>query len=296
VPPSFDRDLNASLLASLEDLLGVLRLEAVADDRFRIRAAATEMFDRVYGGQLLAQALVAASATVVAKEPQSLHAAFVNAGRPGRPVEVAVSRVRDGRSTAARGVTILQDDVPLLLAFACFHANSEAPDWHAPVPPVPAPDETPLLQHWAAQAPTVGGHWIERPPPVELRLPESPSFLGGTGRGARRSHWMRLPRPVGDDAVLHAALLAYASDFFLMDMVFRVRDSEFGPGSTAGYSVDHAIWFHRPVNFEGWHLHTQEAVTLFGERGLARGSIHEQGGPLVATVMQEVLVRASGGR
>jgi acyl-CoA thioesterase-2 len=296
VTSSPDRDLTASVLASLDDLLAVLRLEAVAEDRFRIPSAATELFDRVYGGQLLAQALVAASATVVAKEVHSLHAAFVNVGQVGRPVEVAVTRVRDGRSMAARGVTVLQEGDPLLVAFASFHANTESPDWHTSPPVVPAPEETPILQHWAAQAADVGRHWVDRPPPIELRLPEPPSFLGGTGTGATRSHWMRLPRPVGDDPTLHAALLAYASDFFLMDMVFRVNAAELGPTSAAGYSVDHAIWFHRPTSFDGWHLHTQEAITLVGQRGLARGSIHDQAGRLVATVMQEVLVRSRGAR
>src|SRR5262249_44485012 len=150
-----------------------------------------------------------------------------------------------------------------------FHANSNGADWHPPAPPVPAPDETPLLQHWATQVPDIGRHWVDRPPAVELRLPEAPSFLGGPGRDATRSHWMHLPRRVGADPVLHAALLAYASDFFLMDMVFRVYAVELGPGSTTAYSVDHAIWFHRPVRFEGWHLHTQEAVALVGDRGLA---------------------------
>jgi acyl-CoA thioesterase-2 len=291
-----DQDLTASVLASLDDLLERLRLEVIADDRFFVPSAATELFDHVYGGELLAQALVAASATVAAKEVHSLHAAFVNAGRPGRPVEIVVSRVRDGRSMTARNVTVLQDGVPLLVAFASFHANSTAPDWYPPPPVVPAPDETPTLQHWAGQAREAGRHWIDRPPPVELRLPEPPSFLGGNGSSATRSHWMRLPRPVGDDPTLHAALLAYASDFFLMDMVFRVRAVEVGPSPAAGYSVDHAIWFHRASSFVGWHLHTQEAITLIGERGLARGSIHDQAGRLVATVMQEVLVRARGGQ
>ena len=102
---------------------------------------------------------------------------------------------------------------------------------------------------------------------------------------------MRAPRDVGDDPLLHAALLAYGSDFFLMDMLFRADPVELGPGRANGFSLDHAIWFHRPVRFDEWHLHTQEAVALVGDRGLARGAVHEQDGRLVASVMQEVLVR-----
>ena len=142
-----------------------------------------------------------------------------------------------------------------------------------------------------ARAGESGRHWIDRPPPLELRLSEPPAFLGGRSSAATRSHWMRPPRPVGGNELVHAALLAYASDFFLMDMVFRAHPDELGPGRANGFSVDHAIWFHRPPHFEDWHLHTQEALAVVGDRGLARGAIHDQSGRLVATVMQEVLVR-----
>jgi acyl-CoA thioesterase-2 len=101
---------------------------------------------------------------------------------------------------------------------------------------------------------------------------------------------MRLPRDVGDEPLLHTALLAYASDFFLMDMVFRAHPAAAGPGRSNGFSLDHAIWFHRPVRFDQWHLHTQEALAVVGDRGLARGAIHDADGRLAATVLQEVLV------
>jgi acyl-CoA thioesterase-2 len=107
---------------------------------------------------------------------------------------------------------------------------------------------------------------------------------------------MRPPRPVEGDQLLQAALLAYGSDFFLMDMIFRAHPSEMGPGRANGLSVDHAIWFHRAVQFDDWHLHTQEAVAVLGDRGLARGAIHDLEGRLVATDMQEVLVRPRSGR
>jgi acyl-CoA thioesterase-2 len=104
---------------------------------------------------------------------------------------------------------------------------------------------------------------------------------------------MRVPRGVGADHALNAALLAYASDFFLMDMLFRLHPQELGPGRANGFSLDHAIWFHRPVRFDAWHLHTQEAVALVGDRGLARGTIHDTDGKCVASVVQEVLLRLS---
>ena len=134
--------------------------------------------------------------------------------------------------------------------------------------------------------------WTERPPPLELRIAEPPFFMGGPSTAATRSHWMRLIRDVKDTS-LHAALLAYASDYFLLDMAFRAFPEEVPAAEITGLSVDHAIWIHRPVDFASWHLHTQETLALAGQRGLVRGSIHDQTGRLVASVAQEVLVRVS---
>jgi acyl-CoA thioesterase II len=185
---------------------------------------------------------------------------------------------------------VSEDGAALLVAFASFGENRAGPDVAAshivPTPPM----DMPLLQDWAAAAPS-GQHWIENPPAVEIRLPEAPSFLAPTTAMSPRAHWMRLQRDVGDGHSLNAALLAYASDFFLMDMLFRLHPEEIGPGRASGFSLDHAIWFHRPVRFDGWHLHTQEAVALVGDRGLAHGSIHDTEGRLVASVSQEVLLR-----
>ena len=102
---------------------------------------------------------------------------------------------------------------------------------------------------------------------------------------------MRLPRDVGDDRVLHAALLAYASDYLLLDMAFRSQPEQVAANAFTGASLDHALWFHRPVHFDRWHLHTQETIAITGHRGLVRGAIHDADGHLVATAMQEVLVR-----
>ncbi len=295
MPVSDDTDIAAAILGSLDDLLLSLRMEQVGTDRFRVSSDASRMFDRVYGGQLLAQALIGAGTSVDGKAPHSLHAAFVQGGVPGRPLDVVVSRVRDGRTMATREVSVLQDGDTLLVGFASFHQNSEGPDVTSVAPDVPRPEDTPRLQDWVWQLPPelVEGarHWIDRPPPLELRLSEPPAFLGGGSSSTTRSHWMRPPRPVGGDQLFQAALLAYGSDFFLMDMIFRAHPSAMGPGRANGYSVDHAIWFHRPVQFDDWLLHTQEAVAVLGDRGLARGAIHDQAGRLVATVMQEVLVR-----
>jgi acyl-CoA thioesterase-2 len=286
------------MLRALDALLGALELERLADDRFRVPPDNVSTRGHVYGGQLLAQAVVAAGSSVSGRMPRSLHAAFVRAGTPGRPLELVVDRVRDGRSMSTRGVTVLEDDKPLLVATVSFHGTSAEPDPDARVLPAPPPEEVPSLQQWirelSAGPRQPGHHWIAHPPPIEMRMGEAPSFLGGprasSAAPATRSHWMRLPGPVGGDPLLHTALLAYASDFLLMDVVFRAHPGTAGPGPSNGLSLDHAIWFHRPTQFDRWHLYTQEAVALVGNRGLARGAIHDADGRLAATVMQEVLV------
>jgi acyl-CoA thioesterase II len=285
--------LETAIHASLDGLLEALDVRSVGDDQFRVPSEPGRLFDRVYGGQLLAQALIAASATVTGKDPHSLHAAFVAGADPGQSVDLTVDRIRDGRSVSTRRVSVLQADRPVLVAIASFHENPAGPDVAGAIPVVARPEDVPLLQHWAQARPDEGHQharsWIERPPPLEMRIGEAPTFLGGAPANGTRSHWMRIPRPVGDDPVLHAALLTYASDFFLMDMVFRAHPD--GVGKFAGYSLDHAIWLHRPPRFDQWHLHTQESLAIVGDRGLARGAIHDATGNLVASVMQEVLVR-----
>jgi acyl-CoA thioesterase-2 len=153
----------------------------------------------------------------------------------------------------------------------------------------------PLLQDWLEELPpALAGHgraWVDHPPPLDLRIDEAPTFLGGTPTDGARAHWMRLPRDVGDDPLLHTVLLAYATDYLLLDMAFRSYPGEMPPGGFAAVSVDHALWFHRTVRFDRWHLHTQETVALAGHRGLVRGAVHDEDGRRVATVMQEVLVR-----
>jgi acyl-CoA thioesterase-2 len=287
--------LEQSILESLEHLLRAFELEALGDDRFRVLAEQGR-FDRVFGGQTVAQALLAAAETVTDKAPHSLHAYFAEAGTPEEALELTVDRVREGRSMATRRVTVTQGERTLLIAMASFHGgNPGSPEVADPPPPVPEPTAVPRLQDWVhGLGPERADHtlsWVERPPPLDLHIGEALNFMGGEPARGPRSHWMRVPRDVGDDPLLHAALLAYASDYFLLDMAWRSNPEPVAPGSVIGFSVDHAIWFHRPVRFDRYHLHTQETIALAGHRGLIRGAIHDADGHLVATAMQEVLVR-----
>ena len=282
------------MLTSLEEAVAALQLRSAGNDLF---TAGSERgrFAQVFGGQLVAQALLAAAATAEGKQPQSLHATFVEAGDSARPLDVAVERVRDGRSMATRQISIRQGGRTVLAALASFRSGGTGPELSDPPPQVPPPGELPLLQDWIRELPPEvqvrPEPWIEHPPPIEIRTAQPPSFLGGPAGRGTRSHWMRLPAGVGDDPLLHAALLAYASDYFLLDMALRAHPERTTPLSMRGFSLDHALWLHRPVRFDRWHLHTQRLLALTGERGLVSGALHDEDGHLVATAMQEVLVR-----
>lgn len=289
-----DDTLRSALLASLEDALNSLRLEPLGGDRFRAGSEGSR-FGQAFGGQLVAQALLAAALTVEGKEPASLHAYFAEAGDLAQPLELTVGRARDGRSMSTRRVDITQGERSVLVVIASFHANSTDPEYADPMPAAPPPEEVPTLQHWVHNLPPelhpLRHGWLDHPPPLEMRIGEPPSFMGDPVGTGPRAHWMRLPGPIGNDPLLHTTLLTYASDYLLLDMAFRAHPQRTAPRSVRGTSLDHTVWFHRPVRFDRWHLYTQEALAISGDRGLVRGMVHDEAGHLVATVMQEVLVR-----
>jgi acyl-CoA thioesterase II len=283
-------------MGALDALLRSLQAEPLSADCFRAHSEANR-FGRVFGGQMIAQALHAAATTVGDKPPHSLHAYFVKAGSPDEPLDIAVERVRDGRSMAARRITITQTGETLLIAMASFHDNPTEPAFAEPAPSGPGPEELPRLQDWVESAPPElrerARTWISRPPPVEIRIAEPTYFFGGARAGGSRSHWMRLPRDVGDNPVLHSVLLAYASDYLLLDMALRSHPEPVSVESSTAFSLDHSLWLHRAVRFDQWHCHTAELVAVSGHRGLVRGAVHNIDGQLVASTSQEVLIRDS---
>ncbi len=289
-------DLDNAIGHALDGLLQSLRPEPAGDDRFRVRSEANR-FGRVFGGQMIAQAMQAAAATVADKPPHSLHAYFVQSGDPAHPLDVVVDRVRDGRSMAARRVTVEQGGNTLLIAMVSFHDNPTEPEFAERAPHGVDPDTLPRLQDWVDSAPPDlierARTWISRPPPLDMRIAEPTCFFGGPRTTGPRSHWMRLPRPVGDDQVLHSVLLAYATDYLLLDIALRGHPEPIRVESATAFSVDHSLWLHRPVQFDRWHSHTAELLAVSGHRGLVRGAVHDVDGHLVASTTQEVLIRAN---
>ena len=289
-------ELDRTIQRALDSLLGSLAPEPVGDDRFRVHSEANR-FGRVFGGQMIAQAMRAAATTVGDKPPHSLHAYFVQSGDPDHALDVVVDRVRDGRSMAARRVTVEQAGDTLLIAMVSFHDNPTVPEFAEAAPQGPHPEHLPRLQDWVESAPPElierARTWISRPPPLDMRIAEPTCFFGGPRATGPRSHWMRVPRDVGDDPVLHSVLLAYASDYLLLDIALRGHPEPVSVESSTAFSLDHSMWLHRPVRFDRWHSHTAELEAVSGDRGLVRGAIHDIDGRLVASTSQEVLIRAN---
>lgn len=289
-------ELQHMIERSLDSLLHSLEPEPLGDDRFRVHSEANR-FGRVFGGQMIAQAMLAASATVSDKPPHSLHAYFVKSGDPDHPLDVMVDRVRDGRSMAARRITVEQGGDTLLIAMVSFHANPTEPEFAERAPQGVDPDELPRLQDWVESAPPElierARTWISRPPPLDMRIAEPTHFFGGPRGAGARTHWMRLPHNVGDDPVLHSVLLTYATDYLLLDVALRGHPEPVRVESSTAFSLDHSIWLYRPVRFDRWHSHTAELVAVSGHRGLVRGAVHDVDGHLVASTTQEVLIRAN---
>ncbi len=246
---------------------------------------------RIFGGQVLGQSVVAAARTLEpGRLPHSLHGYFLRPGDVGKPVTFAVTRVHDGRSFARRGINAYQDGVPIFAAIASFQDDDPGFDHQVPMPEdVPQPEELP------DPAVTHADHPMSKPllasNPVEVRHTSGDIWAAIDEPSPTQSVWTRVRGPIGDDQTLHRAALAYLSDFTIQEPVLRANGV---PWSTPGMrtaSLDHAIWWHRPVRADEWMLYVQESPSASGGRGLSLGRLYARDGMLVATVAQEIMSR-----
>ena len=281
---------------ALDGLLELLDLEQIELDIFRGRSP-DEQRQRVFGGQVAGQALVAAGRTVPPDRPvHSLHAYFIRPGDPLVPLIYMVDRVRDGRSFTTRRVSAIQHGKTIFTLSASFHQPEPGPVHADPMPDVPPPDAiepTPdrLARFFGAELPRE-----IRDNPIELRsvgplsveAERDPSL-----RTTRNKVWLRVNGELPDDPLLHVCLMTYASDMTLLDPVLLGHGLSWLDGRTNGASLDHAMWFHRPFRADQWLLYAQESPVAYGARGLARGEVFTQGGDLVVSVVQEGLIRVS---
>ncbi len=268
---------------SVDALLEVLDLEDIEVDLFRGRSPETSL-QRVFGGQVAAQALVAAGRTVVPERTvHSLHAYFLRPGDPDRPIVYDGDRLRDGRAFTTRRVVARQHGRPIFTMSASFQVAEPGLEHEDAMPDVPGADE--LADARAALGPGTGPwvDWWRDWLPLEVRL------VPPTDEGRTRV-WLRPSGALPDDPLLHVCVLAYASDLTLLTSTLA-RHPGVQREQVQLASLDHAMWFHRPVRADGWLLFDQASPSASGGRGLGTGRVFAAEGTLVASVVQEGLVR-----
>jgi acyl-CoA thioesterase-2 len=285
---------------ALKEVLDLLDLEQIELDIFRGRSP-EERIQRVFGGQVAAQALVAAGRTVPGdRSVHSLHAYFIRPGDPSIPIVYNVERVRDGRSFTTRRVVAVQHGKAIFTMSASFHVFEEGVEHQASVmPEVPDPETLPTFRE--RMEPLVGHmpgfmDWLSKPRPVDARYASPLTWEAVHDpalRSAETNVWFRYDADLPDDPLLHVVLAAYASDFTLVDTVLLAHGLAWGATNITGASLDHAMWFHRPFRTDDWLLYAQESPWAGGARGLARGEMFTASGDLVVSVVQEAMIRVT---
>ena len=279
-----------------EDLLRVMTLERLEINLFRGQSRDIGS-PQVFGGQVLGQALVAATATVENREVHSLHAYFLRRGDFNSPIVYEVDRARDGKHFAARRVVAIQHGQQIFNMSASFQIPETGLDHQMPMPDVPPPESLPdFLQYRDALAglPPEMLKVLDRKRPFEFRPVEPPSFLRREKSAPLKHVWVRAIDRLPNDESLHRCLLAYASDYQLLDTALRPHARCAGRDKLIIASIDHAMWFHRSVRVDDWLLFATDSPSASGARGLTRGSVFARDGRLVASVSQEGLIRVTG--
>ncbi len=278
------------------DLLALLDLERLELDLFRGNSPDGEASQRVFGGQVIAQALVAAYRTVEDRTCHSLHAYFIRPGDPNVPIIYEVDRARDGRSFTTRRVIAVQHGKQIFNMAASFQVTEDGWEHQDRMPQVPGPQglktREDLRKDLAGQVSREILDHFTRPRPVEMRPVDPQDFLDPKPMPSRQSIWFRVAGTVADRRPeLHHALFAYASDMSLLDSGARPHAVSWFKGDAQIASLDHAMWFHQPVKADEWHLYDQDSPSASGARSFNRGAIYASDGTLVCSVAQEGLMR-----
>ncbi len=279
------------MTGGIAGFLELLDLETIETNIFRGPRLAAER-ERVFGGQVAAQALVAAGRTVENGRVHSLHAYFLRPGDPAAPILYEVDRSRDGRSFTTRRVVAIQHGRPIF-NFACsFHTDEPGLEHEDPMPTVPSPDELPpLLEVIPDDRPEGSAIGYLEANGVDLRFVSGPPWENDTRPQPRVQLWLRAREPLADEPILHASIATFVSDLTLVGTILRRHGLSLWRISYFGASLDHSMWFHRPFRVDEWLLYDQASPAAYGARGLSIGSLYDQAGHLVATVAQEGLVR-----
>ncbi len=280
---------------AVETLINTLNLEKIEQNLYRGESPDVG-WQRVFGGQVIGQALVAAQRTVdETRIVHSLHGYFMRPGDPSIPIVYNVDRIRDGRSFTTRRVVAIQHGKAIFSMSASFQIPEDGLEHYLDMPDVPKPDSLPSEKQLADQfidhAPEGVRKYWQRERPIELRPINLEHYISDKKLEPRQDIWFRATGPLPDNVAVQQSVLAYASDMTLLDTsLFAHGRAVFDPSLQVA-SLDHSMWFHRKVNMEEWHLYSQDSPNSSGARGLTRGSIYSMDGKLVASVAQEGLIR-----
>jgi len=281
--------------AAMDQLLSTLDLEKLEENLFR-GSSPQVGWQRVFGGQVIAQALMAAQRTVPEDRfVHSLHAYFIRPGDPSVPIVYQVDRIRDGSSFATRWIVAIQHGRPIFSMSASFQVEEGGLDHQAPMPHVTPPEELmgekEFKELFLVQAPEVVRKYWSQDRPIEIRPVSLVHYLTKEKLDPRQDIWVRAVGTVPADRHYQACILAYLSDMTLLDTsLYPHGTSIFNPKLQVA-SLDHAMWFHRPCAMDNWLLYTQDSPSASGARGMTRGGLYTRSGTLVASVAQEGLIR-----
>ncbi len=279
----------------VDGLLKLLDLEQL--DKNQFRGVSPDIgWQRVYGGQVLGQALVAATRTLKHKRSaHSLHAYFLIGGDPAKPITYEVERTRDGGSFSNRHVKALQHGRTIFSMSASFHGQEEGYEHQAQMPDVPPPEDLPsvseLMEKFIDKLPESMRKYWKKKHPVDMRPVDVSRYMNREKHAPQQNTWIRANGTLPDDPNMHQAVLAYASDFTLLDTSLIAHGKLMFDQDIQLASLDHALWFHRQFRADDWLLYAQESPSAAGARGFCRGHVFSRNGKLVASVAQEGLVR-----
>ncbi|HJQ85413.1 MAG TPA: acyl-CoA thioesterase II [Candidatus Binatia bacterium] len=279
---------------ALEQLLDILDLEELEVNVFRGRSP-QENRQRVFGGQVAGQALVAAGRTVERGRVHSLHAYFLRPGDPSTPILYLVDRIRDGRTFTTRRVVAIQHGQAIFHLSASFQPEEPGPEHGLPMPEAPDPESLPSLAEWLAPrleaVPESARQWFARDRPIDVRPVEPMNPFHPEPRAPRQLVWIRANGRLPDDPLVHQCVVAYASDMSLLDTATLPHAIAWNDATYVMASLDHAMWFHRPFRADEWLLYAQVSPAAHGARGFTMGHLFTRDGRLVGSVAQEGLVR-----
>jgi acyl-CoA thioesterase-2 len=292
-----DNPAGTSGQHAVDDLIRLLDLERIDEDIFR-GVSPREHWQRVFGGQVAGQALVAAGRTVAeGRHVHSLHSYFIRPGDPKIPIVYEVDRVRDGRSFSTRRVMAVQHGQAIFSLSASFQLAQDGLDHQTDMPDAPDPESLPTFDERSRTSKETHNFWAGRPRPIDLRYVDAaPWERAEVGpRDDMYRVWIRVDGSLPDDPLLHACMLTFASDMTLLDAVLARHGVVNNPGTIRMASLDHAMWFERPFRADNWLLYVMQSPSASGGRGLATGRFFTQAGAQVCSVVQEGMVRVRAG-